>query len=61
MKQKTKFATEQEVNELFINSNKIIEEIENIETGNSEIWPIADGIINVHEYAKAKYKILWIL
>jgi hypothetical protein len=61
MIQKAKFKTEQEIIELDINSKKIINDIENIETGNSDIWPIADGIINIQEYAKAKFKILWIL
>ena len=47
----------------FENRAKIIDDLvyEKIVTGDDDISPITDGIIDIKKYLKAKYKILWIL
>jgi hypothetical protein len=46
---------------LTIRCKEIARKIEAIESGVSNLYPIADGIININNYVNSKYKILWIL
>jgi hypothetical protein len=36
-------------------------EINHLKSGNPDIEPISDGIINIEKYINSKYKILWVL
>lgn len=47
--------------EIYKKCDEIEKQIHEIKGPNENILPISDGIINIEEYLKAKFKILWIL